>query len=169
MMKHYWKIKSENFEKIILWRMGKFYEMFYEDAIIVNRYFDLTWMGNKLHVAIHHQSSDKYIEKLVSEGYKVGVVDQTETNEEMLIRVAEQKSQGGKVDRTLQRTMTSVVTKGTVTGQRVGTGLDSRYLMVLRKEQQHLAVVLLECSTHQMLLAYLPNDHYYRKLKTLIM
>lgn len=75
MMKHYWTIKSEHFDKIILWRMGKFYEMFYEDALIVNRHFDLTWMGNKLHVAIHHHCTDKYIQKLVDEGYKVALVD----------------------------------------------------------------------------------------------
>ena len=72
--------------------MGKFYEMFYEDAIIVNRYFDLTWMGNRLHVAIHHQSSDKYIEKLVNKGYKIGIVDQIENTEQMLLRVAEHKA-----------------------------------------------------------------------------
>lgn len=49
-MKQYWRIKSENFDKIILFKLGKFYEMFYEDAAVGNRHLDLKWMGNKMHV-----------------------------------------------------------------------------------------------------------------------
>jgi DNA mismatch repair protein MSH6 len=48
-MKQYWRIKSENFDKIILFKLGKFYELFYEDALIANKYLDLKWMGTKMH------------------------------------------------------------------------------------------------------------------------
>jgi DNA mismatch repair protein MSH6 len=49
-MKQFWKIKSENHDKIVLFKLGKFYEMFYEDAAIGNKYLDLKWMGTKMHV-----------------------------------------------------------------------------------------------------------------------
>ena len=49
-MKQYWRIKSENYDKVVLFKMGKFYELFYEDALIANKNMDLRWMGNKMHV-----------------------------------------------------------------------------------------------------------------------
>ena len=81
MMKHYWKVKSQHFDKLVFWAMGKFYELFFEDALVVNQYFDLAWMGNKMHVGIHCRTVDKYVSLLVSKGHKVVMVDQTETNE----------------------------------------------------------------------------------------
>ena len=44
-MKQYWTFKSENFDKIIFLKLGKFYELFYEDALVGNMYLDLKWMG----------------------------------------------------------------------------------------------------------------------------
>lgn len=67
--------------------MGKFYELFYEDSMIVNQYFDLAWMGNKLHVGIHRASLNKYVTQLVNYGHKVVIVDQTEDNHQMLQRI----------------------------------------------------------------------------------
>lgn len=49
-MKQYWKIKSENFDKIVFFKLGKFYELFYEDALIGNQLLELKWMGTKMHV-----------------------------------------------------------------------------------------------------------------------
>lgn len=48
-MKQFWKIKSVNFDKIILFKLGKFYELFYDDAMIGNQYLDLKYMGTKMH------------------------------------------------------------------------------------------------------------------------
>ena len=52
-MKQYWAIKAENFDKLIFFKLGKFYELFYDDAIIGNKYLDLNWLGNKMHVGYH--------------------------------------------------------------------------------------------------------------------
>lgn len=48
-MKQFWKIKSKNFDKLVLFKLGKFYEMFYDDAWIGNKYLDLKFMGTKMH------------------------------------------------------------------------------------------------------------------------
>ena len=41
-------------DKLIFFDYGKFYNLYYEDAITINKYFDLAWMGNKLHVSFHN-------------------------------------------------------------------------------------------------------------------
>lgn len=47
-MKQFWKIKSENFDKVIFFKLGKFYELFYDDAMIGHKELDLNWMGRKM-------------------------------------------------------------------------------------------------------------------------
>ena len=48
-MQQFWRYKSENFDKIIFFKLGKFYELFYDDAYIGNKYLDLNWMGKKMY------------------------------------------------------------------------------------------------------------------------
>ena len=75
-MKQYWKIKQRNYEKILFFKLGKFYEIFYNDAIICNKLLDLNWMGRgKLHVGFPEKVLDKYLHQLVSAGYKVAVIE----------------------------------------------------------------------------------------------
>lgn len=48
-MRQFWKIKSDNFDKIVFFKLGKFYELFYDDAAIGNKYLNLKFMGTKMH------------------------------------------------------------------------------------------------------------------------
>ena len=67
-MKQFWDIKSTMFDKIIFFKLGKFYEMFYMDAIICQKIFDLGWTNEpkKLHVGFPEKSLDKNIETLIN-------------------------------------------------------------------------------------------------------
>jgi len=78
-MQQYWKIKKENFDKIIFFKLGKFYEIFYQDAILCHKLLDLNWMSelSKLHVGFPERSLDKYLEALVNKGLQVAVIEQT--------------------------------------------------------------------------------------------
>lgn len=80
-MYQYWEIKQTNFEKLFFFKLGKFYEIFYQDAIICQRLLDLNWMGGgkKLHVGFPEKALDKYLQIMVQHGFKVAVVEQTET------------------------------------------------------------------------------------------
>ena len=80
-MSQYWKIKQYNLEKILFFKLGKFYEIFYHDAIVCQKILDLNWMGGakKLHVGFPEKALDKYLSILVNLGYKVAVIEQTET------------------------------------------------------------------------------------------
>jgi len=65
------------FDKICLIKLGKFYEIFFGDAIICHKALDLAWMHEvkRLHVGFPEKLLDGYIDKLVGLGYKVVVVE----------------------------------------------------------------------------------------------
>lgn len=61
-MKQYWDIKKDNYDKILFFKIGKFYEIFYDDAIICHRLLDLAWMsGKKPLVGFMERALDKYV------------------------------------------------------------------------------------------------------------
>ena len=78
-MRQYWEIKSNNNEKILFFKLGKFYEIFYNDALICHRLLDLNFMGGaksgKLHCGFPEAALDKYVVVLVNAGYKVAVIE----------------------------------------------------------------------------------------------
>ena len=76
-MKQYWEIKQFNLEKILFFKLGKFYEIFYMDAIICQKTLDLNWMGGakKLHIGFPEKALEKYLSKMVNLGYKVAVIE----------------------------------------------------------------------------------------------
>lgn len=92
-MTQYWKIKQYNLEKIIFFKLGKFYEIFYHDAIICQKLLDLNWMGGakKLHVGFPEKVLDKYLAMLVNNGFKVAVIEQTETPRQLEERNVERR------------------------------------------------------------------------------
>ncbi len=65
------------FDKICFFKLGKFYEIFLNDAIICHKVLDLAWMHEvkRLHVGFPEKLLDGYIDKLVSLGYKIVVVE----------------------------------------------------------------------------------------------
>ena len=85
MMRQYLEIKAQNEDVIIFFRLGDFYEMFFEDAIKVSRELELTLTGKSAGLdekipmcGIPHHAANVYIEKLVDKGYKIGICEQLE-------------------------------------------------------------------------------------------
>ena len=85
MMKQYLEIKEENLDNILFFRLGDFYEMFFEDAITASRELELTLTGKSCGLeervpmcGIPYHSANIYIEKLVEKGFKVAICEQTE-------------------------------------------------------------------------------------------
>jgi DNA mismatch repair protein MSH6 len=111
-MQQYWKIKSENFDKIILFKLGKFYELFYEDASICVKMLDLNYMGRKQHAGFPESTLERYLTRLVDLGYKAAVVEQTETDRDMKARL--KSTPAPKNEKTIRRDLVSIHTKGTM-------------------------------------------------------
>ena len=85
MMRQYLEIKNKNEDIILFFRLGDFYEMFFEDAVTVSRELELTLTGKNAGLderipmcGIPHHAANIYIEKLVDRGYKIGICEQLE-------------------------------------------------------------------------------------------
>lgn len=85
MMKQYFKIKEQNKDSILFFRLGDFYEMFYEDAKIASKELELTLTGRDCGqeerapmCGVPFHSCESYIARLVAKGYKVAICEQTE-------------------------------------------------------------------------------------------
>ena len=85
MMSKYVEIKEQNMDLILLYRLGDFYEMFFEDAIIASRELELTLTGKNAGLdekipmcGVPHHAVSVYIDKLIENGYKVAICEQLE-------------------------------------------------------------------------------------------
>ena len=107
MMAHYVELKEKNMDTIILYRLGDFYEMFFEDAELVSHELELTLTGRNAGLdervpmcGVPYHAVDIYIDKLIKKGYKVAICEQLE----------DPKSAKGMV----KRDITEVISSGTV-------------------------------------------------------
>jgi len=85
MMKQYVDIKEENMDVILFFRLGDFYEMFFEDAYTASRELELTLTGKTAGLeeripmcGVPHHAVNFYLEKLIDKGYKVAICEQVE-------------------------------------------------------------------------------------------
>lgn len=83
MMMQYLKIKEENQDSIVMFRLGDFYEMFFDDAIVVSKALDLALTGKNAGVkervpmcGVPYHSVSGYIQRLIDLGHKVAIVEQ---------------------------------------------------------------------------------------------
>ncbi len=85
MMQHYLKTKEEYKDCILFYRLGDFYEMFFDDAVTVSRELELTLTGKSCGLeerapmcGIPYHAMEVYLNKLIKKGYKVAICDQVE-------------------------------------------------------------------------------------------
>ena len=115
MMQQYMEIKDKYEDSIIFFRLGDFYEMFFDDAILVSRLLELTLTGKQAGLdervpmcGIPHHAYVSYVDELIDKGYKVAICEQLE----------DPKETKGMV----KRDVIQVVTKGT----RIDSNIDSK-------------------------------------------
>src|SRR5690349_3224177 len=129
MMEQFIEIKAANPDSLLFYRMGDFYELFFEDAEVASRALGivLTKRGKHLGrdipmcgVPIHR--SDEYLHKLIALGHRVAVCEQTEDP-------AEAKKRGAKS--VVQRGVTRLVTAGTLTEDTLLDAQRNNYLLAL--------------------------------------
>jgi len=140
MIEQYLRIKSQYPDTILFYRMGDFYEMFFEDAQVASRELEITLTSrNKADeesvplCGVPHHAADTYIAKLIQRGYKVAVCEQTE----------DPKQAKGLVDREVVR----VITPGTVVEGDYLEEKSNNYLMAVSHNGIGFGLVLLDLST----------------------
>ena len=113
MIEQYLTIKNEHKDALLFYRMGDFYELFFEDAIVASQALDITLTkrgksnGTDIPMCgVPFHSADNYLPKLIKKGFNVAVCEQTETVEQ-----AKRNSQKGP----LKREVVRIISPGTIT------------------------------------------------------
>ncbi len=139
-MRQYWDQKQQAPDAILLFRMGDFYELFYDDAELGAKVLGITLTsrdGGKTPLAgIPHHALDGYLAKLVAAGYKVAISEQVE----------DPKQARGVVKRAIVR----IVTPGTLTDDGLLEGAESNVLAAVCQHADETGIASLELSTGQL-------------------
>jgi len=140
MMTHYLEVKEQYPDAILFYRLGDFYEMFYEDAKTVSRELDLTLTGKQCGnverapmCGVPFHSADTYIGKLVEKGYKVVICEQVE----------DPATAKGLVKREVVR----IVTPGTVTDNKQLKEGQNNYLAAVNIYENSASLCFADIST----------------------
>lgn len=140
MLKHYVDIKNDFKDSILLYRVGDFYETFFDDAIITSKVLSLTLTGKECGhskkapmCGVPHHVIDTYAFKLVKHGYKVALCDQVE----------DPKEAKGLV----KRAITRVITPGTITDMESLNKKENNYLLSLFQNKYGLSLSYCDIST----------------------
>src|SRR6201990_1372586 len=129
MMQQYIEIKAANADSLLFYRMGDFYELFFEDALEASRALGITLTRRGQHlgqdipmcgVPVH--AADDYLQKLIGFGYRVAVCEQVEDP-------AEAKKRGAKS--VVRRDVIRLVTPGTITEEKLLAPSEASFLMSL--------------------------------------
>jgi DNA mismatch repair protein MutS len=145
MMRQYLAIKAVHPDHLLFYRMGDFYELFFDDAVKASAALDiaLTKRGQHLGedikmcgVPVH--SHEAYLSRLIRQGFKVAVCEQVEDP-------AEAKKRGAKS--VVERAVVRVITPGTLTEDSLLDARSHNYLAALAEAQGELALAWLDLST----------------------
>ncbi|MFA6431851.1 MAG: DNA mismatch repair protein MutS [Candidatus Margulisiibacteriota bacterium] len=139
MARQYQEIKSAHKDSILFFRLGDFYEMFYDDAELAARELSLTLTGrgkddNRMPMCgIPHHAAEGYISKLIHKGYKVAICEQTE----------DPKLAKGLVKRDVIR----IITPGTVLESSMLFEKTNNYLLAINHEKGKFGLAFIDAST----------------------
>jgi DNA mismatch repair protein MutS len=158
MMEQYFEIKKQYADYIVFYRLGDFYEMFFDDAILASRELELTLTGRDCGEAerapmcgVPFHSSEGYIGTLVSRGYKVAICEQTE--DPALAK--------GLVKREVIR----VVTPGTVIESNLLSETKNNYLCAIFMSENDCGLAFADVSTARVFATYFCGDEMINKLR----
>lgn len=156
MMQQYMKIKNENKDAILFYRLGDFYEMFFDDAITASKELEIALTardcggGQKAPMCgIPHHVAETHINKLVDMGHKIVIVDQVE----------DPKLAKGIV----KRAVTRIVTPGTITDLE-GKQKDNNFLMSIFHNKQSFGISYVDITTGEFKTTELLNTSSSREL-----
>src|SRR5579884_1821107 len=157
MMRQYHAIKQENPEALLLFRLGDFYELFFDDAVTASRELEITLTARNKErdnpvpmCGVPYHAADGYIARLLRKGYKVAICDQTE---------APQK--GVKL---VRREVTRVITPGTVTDTNVLTPGENNFLLAINERDDQLGCSFLDISTGEFRAAQFSGTDRWNRL-----
>lgn len=143
MVQQYLDVKKEHQNELLFFRLGDFYEMFFEDAVTASRELNITLtkraggMENMPMCGVPYHSVDGYIAKLVKKGYRIAICEQVE----------DPKLAKGIV----QRKVIKIITPGTAINEQVLEDKRNRYLVFLHEKDEQVCLAAADVSTGECL------------------
>ncbi len=141
MMKHYFEIKEQNNDAILFYRLGDFYEMFFDDAVLCSKVLDLTLTGRDCGLeerapmcGVPYHAAEGYITRLLENGYKVAICEQLTT----------EKRKGEQV---VDRAIVQVVTPGTTIEEENIKADRNNYLCSIFADKNSVGICWADIST----------------------
>ena len=157
MMQRYLETKEQYKDCILFYRLGDFYEMFFDDAILAARELEITLTGKDCGqeerapmAGIPHHAAEMYISKLISKGYKVAICEQLE----------DPKEAKGIVKRGVIR----VVTPGTVVESNMLEERKNNYIMSIFKSGIYFGISVCDISTGEFYSAEIKDNNNFPQL-----
>ena len=157
MMQHYLATKEKYKDCILFYRLGDFYEMFFDDAINVSRELELTLTGKECGqeerapmCGIPYHAAETYISKLVSNGHKVAICEQLE----------DPKQAKGIVKRDVIR----IVTPGTVTESNLLEEKKNNFIMSIFQNGMFFGIAVCDISTGDFYSAEIKEENNFERL-----
>lgn len=151
MMKQYFEVKDKYPDCILFFRLGDFYEMFFEDAIVASKILEIALTGKSCGLdekapmcGVPFHSANSYISKLVEAGYKVAIGEQLEDP--------------SSVKGIVKRDVIQVVTPGTVLEGSLLENKKNNYLLSLYKDNDNIGLTYVDISTGEVNATYLNSD-----------
>ncbi len=152
MMAQYHVLKEDHDDCLLFYRMGDFYELFYNDAVVASQVLDITLTkrgkSNGTDIAmcgVPFHAYEPYLAKLIRAGHKVAVCEQTETPEEAKARA---KKEGKSASKALvSREAVRIVTQGTLTEDHLLEARGNNYLCSIAYSNSHYGIAWIELST----------------------
>ena len=158
MMKQYMDVKAQYEDYILMYRLGDFYECFFEDAIIASRVLELTLTGRDCGegrraamCGVPFHKADVYVGRLVEKGIKVAICEQ----------VSDPKESAGLV----KREVTRVVTPGTVTDASLLAEGKNNFLMSICYTGGACGIAIADISTGEVSATYISGQDFKALLK----
>ncbi len=157
MMQRYLETKEQYKDCILFYRLGDFYEMFFDDAILVAKELEITLTGKDCGqeerapmAGVPHHSAEMYISKLVNKGYKVAICEQLE----------DPKTAKGIVKRGVIR----VVTPGTIVESNMLEERKNNYIMSIFKSGIYFGISVCDISTGEFYSAQIKDNNNFPML-----
>ena len=159
MMQQYMSIKEAHKDHIVFFRLGDFYEMFFDDALLASKELELTLTGRDCGLperapmcGIPFHSSEAYIQRLLEKGYKVAICEQTEL------------PQKGKT--LVNRDVIRVVTPGTIMENSMLSEDKNNYIASIYIDNNQASICFCDISTGSMQSTVVGNDNFENNLKS---
>lgn len=151
MMQQYMDVKKDYEDAILLFRLGDFYEMFFDDALTASKELDLTLTGRNCGMeerapmcGVPFHSSEEYIARLVEKGYKVAICEQIEDD-------AQTKG-------IVKREVVQIITPGTVLSDRGLKDAENNFLASIYAVENAIGIAFCDISTGELECSYISDD-----------